>query len=233
MVPPFVAAALFALWGCKGSEEVGPLIAAQPGKGVDVVPVRVALGEGVDVAEAQAVFVRAQAFMADCGLGLQEVQPARRVALKTLFGARLESSGASGEQRDVGKTLRAMVKRFAPPASGWVQLVLLKAVSSPGSVARRALGSLDGVGLRSGDPEFAKLGLPQRFGPIVFARPKAYTIVHELGHALGLDHRTSQGEGVANLMAPGSEVPGRCRLDRDQQRVIRAELERLAENRKR
>jgi hypothetical protein len=130
--------------------------------------------------------------------------------------------------------LRELVDDVARPARPAVEVVVLRDLLGSDDVVE-ALGSVAGLTLRPGQslgPELdAALGLDAPFTPIVLlsafewdrARPDAprLTAPHEVGHALGLDHRP----GSRDLMST-EVVPCWPTLDAEQVARIERDLRR-------
>jgi len=202
--------------GCKGEVE---LLTPEPAPGQLAIPVRVVLGEGIDVDAASAVLSEAQVFLAGCGLTMEGVARPIRVNIDDLFPGRV---GEVAEASETLLPLRAFLKTHGAPGKPYVNLVLLKRLVPPGGVATRILGELDGLGLPPYVESLKGLGIPTDFTPSAFATLDAETIAHELGHALGLEHR----DGLKrNLMQWRGVRQPTCVLDDGQLEMVRAAVE--------
>ncbi len=144
----------------------------------------------------------------------------------------LGGAGAADAADVLYGDLRAWVRASSRPVRPGVDLVIVRELAPPGSVAGELLGTRGGLGMTpavcQGEAAIVcqELAAEGPFQPTVFLAVEGierlgaagrWTAPHELGHALGLSHVASGG----NLMAPSgtSCLPG---LDPSQQATLRA-----------
>lgn len=215
--------------------------AAPPARIDRTVRVAVSRGPGVPASAVQRLASELAGFYAPYGLRFEAVGAVASVPDEAVLAGAASELPREAEPSQAARALasdavlgplRAFMRAHAVPARDRVHVVVLRRVARPDSVVRRHLGDLRGLTLSpalrgavdgGAGPELAEwLDLPRAFTPTVFvsledlrgAPGRELTLAHEVGHALGLEHRSAPDD----LMAV---VPPRCLPGLDAAQVAR------------
>ncbi len=197
------------------------------------------VGRSVDEDLARSLASRAAVYFGEFGLQVDIAEPVRELPYRVMLPAPRDMP-ATAPQADAGAQaekllgrLRGFVSRHADEPGSAIRVVVIDEIAHEDSLAAAGLGTLRGLAISPAlAPDRAGLDLREMFGrdhaPVVLLAPRgdpeadARVLAHEIGHALGLEHRhhphnlmTQHEHGCAPL------------LDDDQAEIIRGALSDL------